>query len=299
MLPARSRETSVEGGRRDSRDCQARRHRLNSVKNDVSHPSSSGGEGSAQGNDVTVARKGRLRRLRKLLVLIKSPAWRRAARRGVAAAVEHRDVPFGPRFATIIDVGAHHGQFSLLARELYPDAQIVCVEPSPPAIDRLRAIHIGDDRVTIVPFAAAGADGHRSLHVSRKSDSSSLLPILRRCVEAFPGTEEAGTIDVEARPLDLLLSQELRRPALLKIDVQGGELEVLHGAAGLLSQVDAAFVECSFVEFYRGQALADEVIGALLVHGLRLDGVYSVVRDGRARCLQADLLFRRPGEIRR
>jgi len=215
--------------------------------------------------------------------------------------VEHRDVPFGPRFETIIDVGAHHGQFSLLARDLYPDAHIVCVEPLPAALDRLRAVHVEDDRVTIMPFAAAaaGADGRRSLHVSRKTDSSSLLPILRPYVDAFPGTEEASTIDVEVRPLDVLLSQELRRPALLKIDVQGGELEVLRGAVGLLSEVEAAFVECSFVEFYGGQALADEVIGAFLRHGLRLDGVYSVVRDGSGRCLQADLLFRRPGNVGR
>jgi len=253
----------------------------------------------APGDRASVARKGRTRRLRKSLLLLRRPAWRRAARSGVAAAVEHRDVPFGPRFATIIDVGAHHGQFSLLARDLYPGAHIVCVEPLPAAVDRLREVHAGDERVTIVPFAAAGADGRRNLHVSRKTDSSSLLPILKPYVDAFPGTEEEGTIEVDVRPLDLLLSQELGRAALLKIDVQGGELEVLRGAAGLLSRVEAAFVECSFVEFYAGQALADEVIGAFLLHGLRLDGVYSVVRDGSGRCLQADLLFRRPGEVRR
>jgi hypothetical protein len=37
----------------------------------------------------------------------------------------------------------------------------------------------------------------------------------------------------------------------------------------------------------------DEVICALRARGLRLDGVYSLVRDARGRCLQADLLFRR------
>jgi len=246
---------------------------------------------------VSVARKGRLRRLRKSLVLIRNPAWRRAARSGVAATVEHRDVPFGRGIATVVDVGAHHGQFSLLARDLYPDADIVCVEPLPTAVERLRAIHAGDTGVTILPFAAAGAEGRASLHVSRKTDSSSLLPILKSYVDAFPGTEEARTVDVEARPLDALVSQGLRRPILLKIDAQGGELEVLRGGGRFLSQVDVAFVECSFVEFYGGQALADEVIGAFLQHGLRLDGVFSVVRDGSGRCLQADLLFRRPGSV--
>ena len=239
------------------------------------------------------ARKGRFRRLRKAVVLLSRASWRRAARDGVAASVEHRAVPFGDAFATVIDVGAHHGQFSLLARALYPTADIVCVEPLPEAQRRLSAVHARDERLTILPFAAASQAGRRRLHISQKTDSSSLLPILTSYVDAFPGTSEVGTVEIVARTLDEMIGPELRGPVLLKIDAQGGELEVIDGASGLLSRVDAAFVECSFVEFYRGQALADEVIGALAARGLRLAGVYSVVRDDRGRCLQADLLFRR------
>lgn len=236
--------------------------------------------------------KARVRRARKALVLLRRRSWRRAARRGVAAAVEHRNVPFGPEFASIIDVGAHHGQFSLVARALYPNADVMCVEPLPEAVERLRIIHAGDDRVTILPLAAAATDGMRSLHVSRKTDSSSLLPILGAHVEAFPGTEETRIVQVEARPLDAMFARPLRRPALLKIDVQGGELEVLTGATGLLAFVDAVYVECSFVELYGGQALAHDVINELSRGGFAVDGVFSVVRDDAGRCLQADFLFR-------
>ncbi len=216
---------------------------------------------------------------------------------GIAATVEHREVPFGTTFATIIDVGAHHGQFALLVRDLYPTAHVICVEPLPEALGKLRAVHDGDDRVTILPFALAGDERRRCMHVSRKTDSSSLLPILKPYVDAFPGTEEAGTIEVEVRALDALLHDGVQRPALLKIDVQGAELEVLAGAVGVLAEIDVAYVECSFVEFYDGQALADDVICALRHHGLRLEGVYSVVRDRCGRCLQADLLFRRQSPL--
>ena len=112
-------------------------------------------------------------------------------------------------------------------------------------------------------------------------------------MDAFPGTEEDRTIEIEARTLDELLAHRVRAPALLKIDVQGGELDVLAGAPTILRDIDTAFVECSFVEFYGGQALADQVVSAFLERGLRLYGVYSVVCDDRGRCLQADLLFRR------
>jgi len=242
---------------------------------------------------VFVARKGRLRKLRKTLVLASRRSWRHAARKGVAAAVEHRHVPFGHDFVTIIDVGAHHGQFALLALEMFPRSTIWCVEPLPDAAARLRATVEPAGRVTVLESAAAAGEGRRDLHVSRKTDSSSLLPILKPYVDAFPGTEEARTAPVEARTLDNMVAEQIRRPCLLKVDAQGGELEVLAGAEAVLRQVDVAYVECSFVEFYRGQALADELIVALFNCGFRLDGVFGLVRDARGRCLQADLLFRR------
>jgi len=254
---------------------------------------SSGFSSCGRSTEVAVARKGRFRKLRKLIVLLGRPSWRRAVRRGVAAAVEHREVPFGHDFATVVDVGAHHGQFALLALELFPRSSILCVEPLPGALDRLRATVRADGRVTTFGAAAAAKAGYRQLHVSRKTDSSSLLPILDSYVDAFPGTEEVRTVDVEAKTLDSMVAERIRRPCLLKVDAQGGELEVLDGAEAVLAQVDVAYVECSFVEFYRGQALADEVIEVFLRGGLRLDGVYSVVRDAMGRCLQADLLFRR------
>ena len=185
---------------------------------------SSDSSSSGRSADVAVARKGRLRKLRKLIVVLGRPSWRRAVRKGVAAAVEHRDVPFGHDFATVVDVGAHHGQFALLALELFPRSSILCVEPLPGALDRLRATVRANGRVTTFAAAAAAKAGYRQLHVSRKTDSSSLLPILESYVDAFPGTEVARTVDVEAKTLDSMVAERIQRPCLLKVDAQGGEL---------------------------------------------------------------------------
>jgi len=192
---------------------------------------------SGRSAEVAVARKGRLRKLRKLIVVLGRPSWRRAVRKGVAAAVEHRDVPFGHDFATVVDVGAHHGQFALLALELFPRSSILCVEPLPSALDRLRATVRADGRVTALGAAAAAKAGYRQLHVSRKTDSSSLLPILESYVDAFPGTEVARTVDVEAKTLDSMVAERIQRPCLLKVDAQGGELEVLDGAEAVLARL--------------------------------------------------------------
>lgn len=244
--------------------------------------------------ETGIARKGRFRRLRKLAKLLRSKRYRSALRHGVAAAVEHEDVAFEHSFASIIDVGTHHGQFALLAWSRFPEADLFCVEPLPEAQKRLRTVLARHSCLTILPVAASSVSGTADYHISHLTDSSSLLPITEKYTNAFPGTEEATTTTVDtARLDDLFADRTLARPCLLKVDVQGSELDVLEGGVELLGQVDAIFVECSFVEFYEGQPLIDIVIDYLHAGGFRLRGIYSVVRDGQGHCLQADLLFGR------
>ena len=87
----------------------------------------------------------------------------------------------------------------------------------------------------------------------------------------------------------------LAEGSLLKIDVQGYELEVLRGCENLLDRFAAVYVECSFVELYEGQALAHEVIDWLHAREFYLDRIGLVTFDTRGVSVQADLLFlRRP-----
>lgn len=241
---------------------------------------------------LELARKGHLRRTKKLARLLRQPAYRAALRHGVSAAIEHEHVAFGHRFASVIDVGAHHGQFALMASRRFPQAALWCLEPLPEAQAKLRRVveHRG---ATVIGSAAGSRAGEHEFHVSRATDSSSLLPILDSCTTAFPGTNEERIITVPLITLDELFPESPARPCLLKIDTQGSELDVLRGGERLLAAVDEIFVECSFVEFYSGQARIDQVIAYLLQRDLRLVGVYSVVHDRAGRCLQADLLFAR------
>ncbi len=93
-----------------------------------------------------------------------------------------------------------------------------------------------------------------TLTVSAHDDSSSLLPIGHRQLSEFPGTHPVDSVEVRVLPLREVLSSELPPPRLLKIDVQGLELEVLRGAGSSLDLIDELFVECSFAELYGGQA---------------------------------------------
>lgn len=107
------------------------------------------------------------------------------------------------------------------------------------------------------------------------------------------GTAEIGTQPVRvARLADRLSEEDIEPRALLKLDVQGFELEALAGCEDLLDRFDWIYAECSFVELYAGQAFADEVISWLRERGFALRGVYNMTYDDSGQAIQADFLFK-------
>jgi FkbM family methyltransferase len=232
-----------------------------------------------------------VRRATKLVRLLADARFRAGLRCGVAAGIEHRGALAGRRFATVVDIGANRGQFSLLCAGLYPAARIFAFEPLPRPYAVLARVTAGDPRIAIHQAAIGPCAGATRMHVMRPDDSSSLLAPTERQKAVFPAVGENGTTLVEVAPLDAFVDRsDLAPPALLKLDVQGFELEALKGCAALLDRFLAVYLECSFEPLYAGQALADEVLAHLFDHGFGLAGVYNAVGDGRGRAVQADFL---------
>lgn len=230
----------------------------------------------------------------KALRLLREPEWRAALlRHGVAATVEHDRLPLRRDFACIIDVGANRGQFALYSRARFPGARVYALEPLARPRRRLERLFRGDDGVRIIAAAAGSSPGRARINVSRADDSSSLLPLTSLQTRRFPGTETVGFEDVEVRTLDdLFRDQDLARPLLLKLDVQGFELEALRGAERLLARVDAVLTECSFLPFYEGQPLFEDVLQFLAGLGFRLSAG-AISSQQRGRWEQGDFLFER------
>ena len=86
--------------------------------------------------------------------------------------------------------------------------------------------------------------------------------------------------------------KDIKRPALIKLDVQGFERQALEGCRSLLLMFSNVYVECSFVELYAGQSLAHEVISFLDEFGFVLVGVYNLSYDKKGVAIQGDFLFK-------
>jgi len=231
-------------------------------------------------------------RVHKLTRILTCKPYRRALRSGVAASTEHERLLRLLDCRTIVDVGAHRGQFALVAHALMPNANIISFEPLAQPAKRFRGLFNGNRKIRLHQLAIGPERCTAEIHVSGKDDSSSLLPITELQNQLHPGTAEAGVERVQVERLaGALRAEEIIAPALLKLDVQGYELETLRGCLDLLPSFAYVYVECSFVELYRGQAFADQVIAFLRDHGFALAGIYSLFHDKNGRALDGDFFF--------
>ena len=125
-------------------------------------------------------------KIRKAAGIFAHADYRRALRRGAAAGVEHEAMLKLLVLDTVVDIGANRGQFALAVRRCAPGARIISFEPldGPAAI--FRRVFAGDSQVVVHPVAIAPESGLKTMHISGRDDSSSLLPITELQNQLFP-----------------------------------------------------------------------------------------------------------------
>ncbi len=232
-------------------------------------------------------------RLAKAWFAATHPGCWKALSLRVAPSIEHREVIASLRMDRLIDAGANRGQFSLMTRMEHPTIPIHGFEPLPSEGSVYRTVFAGDSNVTLHEMALGESAGLAEIHLSRRADSSSLLPIGEMQSKLFPSTDEIGTLQVRVATLDEL--QDVwgpARKALLKLDVQGFELSVLKGAKKALKNCAFVYAECSEIPLYTGQALFPEVAAFLAAEGFKpVRRANEQFAEGRL--VQADHLFAR------
>jgi FkbM family methyltransferase len=197
---------------------------------------------------------------------------------------------------SIFDVGANRGQTAGVYRRLFPDATIYCFEPFAESFAALAEAY--KDCRSVKPFQLALSDvvGTKDLYCTGESVMNSLLPLSPRS-GLLTGSTASGTTQVRTTTLDAFCrDQGVQMIDILKIDVQGAELQVLSGAAAALRSqtVSMVFIEVNFNELYSGQAFFHDVSKHLHSYGYNLYGIYQIAYSSAGPIGWADALFVSP-----
>jgi FkbM family methyltransferase len=89
----------------------------------------------------------------------------------------------------------------------------------------------------------------------------------------------------------LIAKRNIRHSDILKLDVQGYELEVLKGASLLLQHADVVILECSLVPINKGCPLLAEVVAFMDSRGFQVYDIVSQIRRPDHVLWQTDLMF--------
>ena len=175
-------------------------------------------------------------------------------------------------YDTVVDLGAHQGEFTDAARRVLGARRVVLVEADPELAAGLRERYRADDDVDVVQAAVTDRPGPVQLRISAHRDSSSILPITAEAERQFQlDMHEVRQVEVPGVTLDQLFDdQGLERVALLKSDIQGAERAMILGGAEALKRVQSIYIEVNFGEFYEGSAQFQELDDLLRERGFKL-----------------------------
>lgn len=189
----------------------------------------------------------------------------------------------GHEMKVVVDVGVANGTPAIY--DAFPRAQYILVEPLSefmPVLERLK------QRLSATYYiAAAGArDGEIEINVHDDLSGSSVYAQAEGSI--LDGTPRR----VAALRIESILPAPLQRPALLKIDTQGAELDVIEGLGTRLSDFDVIITETSLLPLRHNTPELADTVAFMRARGWV---VYDIL-EGHVRSLdnalaQVDLAF--------
>lgn len=199
----------------------------------------------------------------------------------------------GLRPFTVIDCGAAFGTAELYLN--FPDARHVFIEPLREYQEALKSLKHRLKSADIVQAAAAANEGVLTINVHPDLvGSSTYLEEEDSDVNGVPREVPAVTLDNVCRRLGT------QGPYLIKLDVQGSELDVLNGAADVLLVAELVVMETSLFEFYKGAPQLGEVIAFMKTRGfVPYDVVGAQYRLMDGAMSQIDVVFVRESGVLR
>jgi FkbM family methyltransferase len=172
-----------------------------------------------------------------------------------------------------------------LFRPIFPAARFVLFEANERHLPALRASGM-EHAVAVL----SDADGRQvTFHASPLTDGAGDSYYLERTAFYAPGVARAETrttVTLDA----LVAARGFPPPDVIKLDVQGAELDVLRGAPTALAAATIVALECKAQEYNAGAPGLPEVVAFMDGAGFRLYDVLEL-HYCRDRLTEADLLF--------
>jgi FkbM family methyltransferase len=163
---------------------------------------------------------------------------------------------------SILDIGANNGGWSVMAKGIFPTAKFCLIEPQFELEENLKSF-VNDSKGSIYFIAGAGFKPEKKyLTIWDDLAGSSFLPKESDTLKENGKQRQIDIITID----DIIKNGKFPIPELVKIDVQGYELEALKGAELLFGKTEVFILECSLFSFsdVPGMPLISDIVNFML-----------------------------------
>ena len=198
---------------------------------------------------------------------------------------------FEPRH--VLDIGAHVGNWTIDALELFPSAQFLMIEANPKHQAELKAV----GQPFVIAMLAAKGNESVPFHSTRYPLTTG-ASMFRERSDLYIDPRFAETLLLRTQALDDVVAAHFVDHLqdgccdLLKADVQGAEIAVLLGGLRTLSQAKLVLLEAPVLPYNEGAPRFSELVAFMASQGFEVvDVADATYAEGVSRVLHLDLLF--------
>jgi FkbM family methyltransferase len=166
---------------------------------------------------------------------------------------------------TIIDVGAHKGEFIQYSLKIKSVDKIIAFEPQRKIFALLKEKFINNNKVNLNNFALDEKEGKKYIKINKMSATSTLNEIDKSSLffklKNFLLYEKNSIIseeEINTTSIDTFFNQKIfTQNTLLKIDTEGYELNVLKGSEQTIKEIKYVLIENQFSKMYKNVNFED------------------------------------------
>src|SRR4051812_7221867 len=204
----------------------------------------------------------------------------------------------GLQLNCVVDGGASDGGWTRELKSVYPQATVVCIEPREEEQPALKRLAQEMPHIIVAPALLGPTNGEVAFNLAGVASSALSASADARAAAGSGATAAAAGQQMTAMStLDSLIEKcGAPQPDLIKLDLQGFEIDAMRGATRCMERAQALLLELSFFEFLKGQPIAEDVIAFVRERGFRLHDIPSLWHrplDGAL--AQGDFFFLKEG----
>lgn len=193
----------------------------------------------------------------------------------------------------ILDIGGGNGDTAAIFAKHFPKTKIVVMEPVKKNLANMAAVLSANSNLVLIPKAAGSKTATEKIFIGRNQNASSFFEMKADDKsKLFSGDIEVADVEsVEVvRIDDIVLASE--KVSILKMDIQGAELDALKGASETLKRTSIVVLEVNNHDHYKGAPRYNEIDAYLCEQDFELFDIHpSTYDDGKLK--EWDVIYRK------